>query len=107
MTELRPRLPEGIPEIGLQPLDPFHLEKLDFKTGRGNVVIKAHFTNITMKYLTSFTKAIFRINTKQRVLNFEFEAPRVRIDGIYNLGGNILFIPVGGSGPYWFDVGKY
>jgi len=32
--------------------------------------------------------------------------PRIRIDGTYNLGGNILVFPIGGTGPYWFDIGK-
>jgi len=104
LKDLTPRLAGGIPEIGLQPLDPFHLDKLDFKTGRGSASIKAHFSNMTIRHLASFKKAIFKISTKERLLRFDLAIPKARIDGTYDLGGNILFFPIAGTGPYFFDI---
>jgi len=107
LSDLRPQLAAGIPAIQLPALDPLILPKLDFKQGnsRGAVVIKAEFMDVKIKGLSNFTKAEFKINRLKRILTFEMLIPRVRIDGIYNLGGNILVFPIGGTGPYWFDVG--
>ena len=33
------------------------------------------------------------------------KVPRILIEGTYTLGGNILFFSIGGTGPYWFDIG--
>jgi hypothetical protein len=106
LADLKPKLAAGIPEIQLPPLDPLLLEKLDFKSGKGAVVIKAEFTDVKIKGLSNFTKAEFIMDRTKRVMNFEMLIPRVRIDGTYNLGGNILVFPIGGTGPYWFDIAK-
>jgi len=59
LEDLKPKLANGIPEIELPPLDPLLLEKLDFKSGRGAVVIKAEFMDVKIKGLSNFTKAAF------------------------------------------------
>jgi hypothetical protein len=107
VENLRPRLAAGIPEIDLPPMDPFHLDTLDFKQGSGQVVIKAQFKKITIRHLANFSKAVFKINPKTRVLTFDLATPRCRIDGTYSLSGKILLFAIGGAGPFWFDVGEY
>ena len=59
LADLKPQLAAGIPAIQLPALDPLLLEKLDFKSGKGAVVIKAEFTDVKIKGLSNFTKAEF------------------------------------------------
>jgi len=106
LEDLRPRLAKGIPEIGLEPLDPFYLDQIKFKQGHGSIVIEALLTNTTVLHLAEFSRAEFKVQSKNRILTFDLEAPRVRVDGKYNLGGKILLFPIGGTGPYWFDIGN-
>jgi len=105
LADLKPRLAAGIPEIGLQPLDPFHIGKLHFSQGQGALVIKATFTNITVRHLSEFRNAEFKINSKEKRLYFNLDIPRLRLDGTYNLAGNVFIFPLGGIGPYWFEIG--
>jgi hypothetical protein len=103
---LKPRLAKGIPEIGLQPLDPLQLEKLRFQQGRGALIIKAIFTNVTIRHLSEFQNSEFKLNSKERRVYFNLDIPRLRIDGTYTLDGNVFIFPLGGTGPYWFQLGN-
>jgi len=100
VQDLTSKVRSGIPEIGLQSLDPMIMEKfdIDFKMGPINVILKVK--NIKLDGMTRFNKLEFAVDTQNnRTLRFEYEAPKANVQSYYKLGGNAFFYQLTGAGP--------
>jgi len=98
------RIPSGVPEIGLEPLDPLKVPIIKILQGVGPVNVNASLTDVTV---TGFGKTkILLNNVDPNTYDFytELHLPRLRIEGRYNLLGKILVIPLKGNGNCWFDA---
>lgn len=45
-----------------------------------------------------FIFIIYSLNLEKKLLNFDLNIPKLRIDATYNLKGNILLLPLVGNG---------
>ncbi|XP_044259736.1 uncharacterized protein LOC123008153 [Tribolium madens] len=98
-------IPRGEPRIGLDPLDPLKVQKIKILQGGGGpVTVNASLTNVTV---LGFGKTQVLYNSVDPV-TYDFltklRLERLRIDGLYELLGRILVIPLRGKGNCWFDA---
>lgn len=75
--------------------------------GGGPVTVNASLTNVTV---TGFGKTEVLYNSVDPV-TYDFvtklRLERLRLEGLYNLFGRILVIPLRGRGNCWFDASEY
>ncbi|XP_023026765.2 circadian clock-controlled protein daywake [Leptinotarsa decemlineata] len=98
-------IPKGVPDIGLEVLDPLKVPELSILQGGGGpVTVNASLSNVTVVGFGN-TKVLFNTVDPN---TFDFYTklllPRLRIDGNYELLGRILVIPLRGKGTCWFDA---
>ncbi|XP_028129004.1 uncharacterized protein LOC114325203 [Diabrotica virgifera virgifera] len=105
VQELFNEIPKGLPEIGLQVLDPLQLPILNILQGGGGAVtVNASLDNVTVVGFGK-TKILYNsVDPKTYDFYTKLSLPRLRIDGNYELLGKILVIPLRGKGALWFDA---
>lgn len=86
IATLKSRLPDGIPEYGIPPLEPFVLEDTyEFELSKPPLEMIAVLTNIKIRGLTTFTKNNWFIDTATRILDMAMEIPSLHITANYTL----------------------
>ncbi|KAG5881282.1 hypothetical protein JTB14_028661 [Gonioctena quinquepunctata] len=99
------KIPEGVPEIGLQVLDPLKVSQLNILQGGGGpVTVNASLTNVTVLGFSNTTILHNSVDPETYDFYTKLVLPRLRIDGNYELLGRILVIPLRGKGTCWFDA---
>ncbi|KAI4458915.1 hypothetical protein MML48_6g00006193 [Holotrichia oblita] len=97
-------IPSGIPEIGLDPLDPLQVPIIKILQGAGPVNVNASLTDVTVLGFGNTHIRHNNVDSKTYDFYTELSLPRLRIDGNYKLLGRILVIPLKGAGTCWFDA---
>ncbi|CAL8071973.1 unnamed protein product [Orchesella dallaii] len=105
LKDLKPRLAEGVPEINLPAMEPLKLENVAFQQGSGPVRIVAEFTNVEVSGLSNFTQSDFWVDVPKKTLDFDLILPQLTLVGNYELSGNLFFIPIGGNGDFYLNLG--
>ncbi|XP_031333010.1 circadian clock-controlled protein-like [Photinus pyralis] len=98
------KLPEGIPSIGLQPLDPLKVSVIKILQGAGPVNVNASLTNVTVRGFGHTHIVSNLVDPKDYDFYTKLHLPKLRIDGNYVLLGRILVIPLQGRGKCWFEA---
>jgi hypothetical protein len=57
LSDLKPRIANGVPEINLPPMDPLHLKNVAFRHGSGAIKINAVFSNVEAMGLSRYNKS--------------------------------------------------
>lgn len=98
---LRSSFKKGFPELRVPSLDPMIVPKISLNQGSGPVSITSYFKDL---HIEGFTKV--------QVQDVKVDLPNYRIDikvfldwfytwGDYDIKGQILVLPISGSGPSW------
>lgn len=98
------QLPEGVPSIGLEPLDPLKVPIIKVLQGGGPVSVNASLTNVTVLGFGASEILSNTVDPKNYDWVTKLRLPRLRIDGNYVLLGRILVIPLRGKGKCWFEA---
>ncbi|KAK9881031.1 hypothetical protein WA026_014374 [Henosepilachna vigintioctopunctata] len=99
------KIPEGLPEIGLPPLDPLKLDRLTVLQGAGGpVTVNASLTNVTVRGFGKTEVQYNSVDPKTYDFLTKLHLDRLRLEGNYELLGRILVIPLRGKGNCWFDA---
>ncbi|KAH8383290.1 hypothetical protein KR009_007838, partial [Drosophila setifemur] len=93
-----PALAAGVPEIGVKSFEPLNIDQVSVSKGSGNLVLSGGFQNLIIRGPSNATVKRANLDLDRRLLNFELELPKLRIRAKYNLKGNILLLPLVGSG---------
>ncbi|KAK9754941.1 Calponin family repeat [Popillia japonica] len=104
VQKLFDEIPSGIPEIGLDPLDPLKVPIIKILQGAGPVNVNASLTDVTVLGFGNTHIRLNNVDSKTYDFYTELSLPRLRIDGNYKLLGRILVIPLKGAGTCWFDA---
>lgn len=92
---LRDRLKAGIPDIGLPPQDPLHIEKFSLSD---TDMLKASAHDVTITglgdFVTQSMHADFEAQQFQAMMSFK----KIIFDGVYDVNSRII-IPISGRGP--------
>ncbi|RZC43057.1 JHBP domain containing protein, partial [Asbolus verrucosus] len=95
------QLENPIPELGLPSLEPVRDSHLTIAPGPNIMRIEQNFENFDSYGFSTANVSKFDI------INMECTVPEVKIEFDYHFDGNILLIPVKGSGPGKINACKY
>ncbi|XP_055633724.1 uncharacterized protein LOC129774053 [Toxorhynchites rutilus septentrionalis] len=93
-----PYIAKGIPEIGVQPFDPLRIESVQVSRGSGALTLSGGFKKLNIKGPSNTTVRRASLDFKTNTLSFDLEIPKLKIDAVYNLKGNVLLLPLVGDG---------
>ncbi|XP_052863365.1 uncharacterized protein LOC128270003 [Anopheles cruzii] len=93
-----PYIAKGIPEIGVQPFDPLRIESIQVSRGSGGLTLSGGFKKLSIKGPSNTTVRRASLDFDKKALSFDLEIPKLRIDAVYNLKGNVLLLPLVGDG---------
>lgn len=93
----------GLPEIGLESLDPLKIPKIRILQGDGPVNVNAALDNVTVTGFGKTEVLSSKVDSKTYDFYTKVRVPKIRIEGTYDLKGKILVIPLVGRGLCWFE----
>ncbi|XP_055546226.1 protein takeout-like [Wyeomyia smithii] len=96
--ETFPSIAKGIPEIGVQPFDPLRIESVQVSRGTGALSLSGGFKKLNVKGPSNTTVRRASLDFNAHTLSFDLEIPKLKIDAVYNLKGNVLLLPLVGDG---------
>ncbi|CAG9787546.1 unnamed protein product [Diatraea saccharalis] len=85
---------EGIPELGVAPLDPLQLGKVVVN----NPALKLTFTDTVVTGLKGFKLNSYKMNGARNKATIDFTA-NVTLKAHYEIDGQVLILPIRGNGP--------
>ncbi len=86
LTDIRPHLANGIPQIGIPPLEPLRLGELSFKL----FGIECTWKNVTVHEFSKYSLLHMRIDSKRKAVDVEYALPHLRVTAIDQRGTNVL-----------------
>ncbi|XP_069689924.1 protein takeout-like isoform X2 [Periplaneta americana] len=98
IEDFRPKLIKGVPELGLVPLDPLHIPRIEFKDGTGNFRLKQVLTNLTIYGLRDFNLQRVVANMDNLTMDIYMQTPTMTFTADYDLEGRVLLLPISGKG---------
>merc|ERR1712154_152296 len=103
---LKQMMPNGIPELGIPPLDPFDVPHFDIPHIQEDIITAdVSIENLVIRNLSTFDTKLAHLDLEQLSLALELGIHDLRGDAIYNLTGNILgLIPLYGDGDIWLEI---
>lgn len=105
LENFREQMPEGIPDIGIPPIDPLLIPDVDenIDDGIANMVLRMRHINITG--ISKFQIRLLKADLEKGFTNFSIAVPELTADGYCYMDGRILGIfPITGDGPFNIHV---
>ncbi|KAK6633522.1 hypothetical protein RUM44_004129 [Polyplax serrata] len=93
-----PALARGIPEIDIQPFEPLFLKEIGISKGHGAVSLTGAMHDLFVYGPSNATTTFVSINMEKKRWTFGIEVPYLKLESKYNIKGNILLLPVVGTG---------
>jgi hypothetical protein len=94
-----PQIGKGIPDLEIEPFEPLGIKRISVARNTGEVVqLNGSFDNLKIRGPSNATVAKAALNLEKNYLNFDLIIPKLRINATYNLRGNILLLPLVGTG---------
>lgn len=96
-----PKLKGGLPKLGVHPLDPLIISEMQLSQGRdGPVNMHLTFTNMTTTKILDGVKVLrVRYDYDKQIMEAESVTPYVLVVSNYTVKGNVLLLPITGTGP--------
>lgn len=101
--DIRPRLANGIKEMGIPPLEPLIVPEVSLDTGS---TFAAKFKNLHVYYATEFVLKNAYMNLDEDSFKLALHFPRLRITSNYNINGRLLILDLNGSGKSDGNISK-
>lgn len=94
-----PVIAEGIKELEIEPFEPLGIKTIQMARNTGEIVqLNGSFDNLKVRGPSNATVSKAALNLEKKYLNFDLSIPKLRINATYNLSGNILLLPLIGTG---------
>ncbi|XP_032681342.1 uncharacterized protein LOC116848888 [Odontomachus brunneus] len=101
LNHIRPYLVNGIPELDLPSIEPLVIPELKIENGQGPVRIRALFNNITAIGPGNYSINKIRVNMSSYRLDIHVSFPKIELQGLYDINGNVLLFPIQSHGEFW------
>ncbi|KAF5285658.1 hypothetical protein FQR65_LT13088 [Abscondita terminalis] len=99
---IRPRLTNGIQELGVPALDPLRIQ--DFDAGRGSRNFKVILKNIDVAGASDFQLNKLKVNIPNLTFRIQVALPLLRLTGLYDVNARILVVPFKGEGKFYANA---
>ncbi|KAK4879056.1 hypothetical protein RN001_007202 [Aquatica leii] len=99
INHLRLRLPSGIPDLDVPPIEPLKLNEIKLKIGPPSAAIHCNITNLKVWGPSTFVITELKPDLAKNTFYFKIFLPRLHFKGDYDLSMSILLINAKGKGP--------
>jgi len=83
-----PLIAKGVPELAIEPFEPLHINKISVARNSGQVVtLNGSFDNLKIRGPSNTTVKRAHLDLEKKLLSFDLEIPKLRINASYNLKG--------------------
>ncbi|XP_041784693.1 uncharacterized protein LOC121600295 [Anopheles merus] len=90
---------KGVPEIGLVPLDPLRIDKMDIVQGDGPINIVLNFKKVDLSgFREAQIKKINGFTSNPTKMEMNLLVPVASLVGGYRINGKVLILPIQGEG---------
>ncbi|KAJ2951301.1 hypothetical protein O0L34_g5704 [Tuta absoluta] len=96
-----PKFADGIPELGIAPLDPVSLGNVEIDSS----ALRLNFTDTVVTGLRGFRVNAFKINPEKGKAVIDFTA-NVTLKANYVMDGQVLILPIRGNGQAKIKISK-
>ncbi|CAO1423005.1 unnamed protein product [Diamesa hyperborea] len=93
----------GIPELGIEEIEPVVIDEISIALGEGEDAYRAVFTNIEAYGVSNLTVANIRSDIETYQFQLTYEIPRIRVKANFKSSGVLLLIKAAEQGDYWGD----
>lgn len=107
IESLRPHLAVGIPEMGIPSCDPLIIPKIAIVQNAGAMNLNSEYTNITVHGSSKFILKSVRVDPLKNRMRMRLWFPELCTKSTYNIKGNLLMMPLKGSGTSHGNYCKY
>jgi len=104
ILDIKSHMHEGIPALGIPPLDPFKIPDyhFDLKEPKYKLAGNGLLSKVVIRNLSSFNVTEIKTDIKNMIINLTLEIPNFSIDGFYTLNGKAMsFFPIRGEGSFF------
>lgn len=85
-----PHIANGISDLAIEPFEPLGISKISVARNNGQVVtLNGSFNNLKIRGPSNATVAKAQLSLEKKLLNFDLEIPKLRINATYNLRGKV------------------
>lgn len=95
MENLRPRLPQGIPEMHIIKLEPLLVKQAVLDSSND---LRVNFNDVNIYGLTGFKVDSVQFDIKNNFVKVDLGFDQVRGEGDYSIKGKLLFLNLNGAG---------
>ncbi|KAH8294888.1 hypothetical protein KR018_003856, partial [Drosophila ironensis] len=95
---LRPNLGKGIKQLNVPPLEPLYIKELNILDGSAGLTVVAK--NLSILGASNFEITRLRASIEKKRFDFELILPHLQCEGVYEINGNVLALPIKGNGPF-------
>lgn len=100
---IRPYLVQGIRELDIPPIEPLLIGDLLVSDGGG---LKIRATNVQAYGPSNFVLKKMKVVEYGNQYQFQLEFPTMQTEGIYDIDGRIVLVPVKGNGQFHGNFSK-
>ncbi|EEB18800.1 Circadian clock-controlled protein precursor, putative [Pediculus humanus corporis] len=93
-----PALSRGIPEINVEKFEPLFIKEVGVSKGHGAVLLTGALHDLFVYGPSNATTTFVVMDLKNKTWQFGIEVPYLKLESQYNIKGNILLLPVVGTG---------
>uniref|UniRef100_A0A0A9XR41 Protein takeout n=1 Tax=Lygus hesperus TaxID=30085 RepID=A0A0A9XR41_LYGHE len=98
VIKARDQLIKGIPELKLSSSDPLLIKKMEMKEKSGRLKFDQTLTDLKIYGLSNFILNDMSWNLEGLNFNATTTVPKMRMEGSYTIDGQLLIMPIKGSG---------
>lgn len=98
LEDLRPRLVEGIPDLGIVPMDPLNIPRLEQKEENKNFKMKLVLKNLTVQGIRHTKLLDVRMDFNNLTMQIQMLVPALKFTANYEMDGKVLMLPAVGNG---------
>merc|ERR1712037_635452 len=98
---IKSQMPNGIPDLGIPPLDPFDIPHIDEDIIDVDIAVE----DLVVKNISTFETKQAHLDLEALTLLLQLDIADLRGDASYVLDGTVLgFLPIYGNGSMWLEV---
>merc|ERR1712055_919328 len=103
---IKSQMPNGIPDLGIPPLDPFEVPHFDIPHIDEDIIdVDIAVEDLVVKNISTFETKQAHLDLEALVLQLQLNIADLRGDANYLLDGTVLgFLPIYGNGSMWLEV---
>ncbi|CAG9832096.1 unnamed protein product [Diabrotica balteata] len=101
IENIRPKLDDGIPELGIPSINPLKIPFAELNIGKE---FKSSMKDIKMYGINTFIVKDLKVDLDNNYLEIKVNIPHIRAEGEYNVKGKLLILTLDGSGPGQINI---